>query len=121
VAGDRLLVAFSTPPADRAATLARDYDRLARLHALPAEHRPLQMLALAGAEVLAEAIKRMGREASRERLIATLEGMYDFDAGTGAPIGFGPNRRIGAHGAYVATLDLAHQSMGDAAWTALTP
>ena len=52
-----------------------------------------------------EALIRAGRDLSREKLVTTLEGLYDFDTGLMPPLTYGPNRRIGAQGAYVVTID----------------
>jgi Periplasmic binding protein len=97
--GDRLLVSLPVPPS-RAA--------------------PAQTAALAAAEVLIEGLRRAGREVSRESLIATLEKLYQFDAGLGAAVTFGPNRRLGARGAFVAGVDFPHRALvGTASWIEL--
>ena len=46
-----------------------------------------------------------GKDLSRERLITTLEGLYEYETGLIPRITFGPNRRIGALGAYIVTID----------------
>jgi hypothetical protein len=43
---------------------------------------------------------------SRERLIQALEGFYNYQTGLTPPITYGPNRRIGAMGAYIVMVDL---------------
>jgi hypothetical protein len=73
-------------------------------------------------EVLIEGLQRAGQDLTREKLIAALETLYRFDAGLGAPVSFGPNRRIGARGAFVATVDLARHGLeGQARWVDLDP
>jgi hypothetical protein len=42
---------------------------------------------------------------SREKLVTSLEGLYDFETGLTPRITFGPNRRVGAAGAYIITVD----------------
>jgi hypothetical protein len=42
---------------------------------------------------------------SREKLITVLEGLYDYETGLTPRITFGPNRRVGASGAYVVRVD----------------
>jgi len=37
--------------------------------------------------------------------------MYQWETGVTPPLTFGPNRRIGARGAHVMTLDLENESM----------
>ena len=42
---------------------------------------------------------------SREQLVTALEGLYDYDTGLTPKLVFGPNRRVGAAGAYVITIN----------------
>jgi ABC-type sulfate/molybdate transport systems ATPase subunit len=42
---------------------------------------------------------------SRERLILSLESLYEYETGVTPPIIFGPNRRVGAAGAYILTIN----------------
>ena len=58
-----------------------------------------------GPEVVAEGLKRGGRDISRERLVTALEGLYDYETGLAPRLTFGPNRRVGAAGAYVVRID----------------
>ena len=51
-------------------------------------------------------MKRVGKDLSRERLIQALDGLYEYQTGLTPAITYGPNRRIGALGAYVVTVDL---------------
>ncbi len=62
--------------------------------------------ALAAAEILIETLKRAGRDISREKLVDELERLRSFDSGYAPPVTYGPNRRLGARGAYVVRLDL---------------
>jgi ABC-type branched-subunit amino acid transport system substrate-binding protein len=117
---DRLFISLPVLPLERTPAAAGNYRRLAA-HGLPA-HRLAAQTALAAAEVLIEGLKRVGREASRDKLIAALERLSQFDAGLGAPVSFGPNRRVGARGAYVAALDFARHTLGrQARWIELEP
>jgi ABC-type branched-subunit amino acid transport system substrate-binding protein len=93
---------------------------LISLPVLPARSAPAQTAALAAAEVLIEGLRRAGREVSRESLTATLETLYRFDAGLGAPVTFGPNRRLGARGAFVTGIDFPRRALaGAASWIEL--
>ena len=79
----------------------RDYLRVSyRLHV------SVEPRALVVADTLVEALKRSGRDLSREKLIANLEGLNQFETGVTPAITYGPNRRIGALGAYVISVDL---------------
>jgi hypothetical protein len=55
--------------------------------------------------VLLEALKRAGRDLSRERLVDQLETLRDFATGYAPPVTFGPARRLGARGAYVVRIE----------------
>jgi ABC-type branched-subunit amino acid transport system substrate-binding protein len=92
---DRLLVALPMPPPAASAPAAV-------AAGLPSHHAALQRAAVAALAVLIEGMERTGHELTREKLIASLETLYRFDAGLGAPVTFGPNRRIGARGAFIA-------------------
>jgi hypothetical protein len=116
---DRLLVALPVPPPSAPAPAAAG---------LPAHHATLQKAAVATLAVLIEGAERTGRELTREKLIAALETLYRFDAGLGAPVTFGPNRRIGARGAFIAVVagpagvDAASQALGgQISWLDLGP
>ena len=99
----RIYFSFPVAPEDTPATI--DFRALAAKYKLPPRHVPAQISAYCAARVLIEALQRAGRDLSREKLVTTLEGLYDFDTGLMPPLSFGPNRRIGAQGAYVVTLD----------------
>ena len=62
--------------------------------------------ALSAAAVLAEGLRRAGRDLSRERFVRALETLNNYDPqGYGPPVSFGPDRRTGARGGYVAALE----------------
>lgn len=73
-------------------------------------HQAARASAAAATTVLAEALKRTGRQLSRERLVASLERLYQIETGLGPPVSFGSRRRVGALGGYVVAVDLARQS-----------
>lgn len=107
----RIFLAFPTLPADASPRGVETYRRLAAEHALPQAHVASQISALASAELLLEGLKRAGRALSRERLITELEGLYDHETGLTPPLTYGPNRRVGALGAYVVAVDLAGDTL----------
>jgi hypothetical protein len=53
-----------------------------------------------------EALRLVGRDLSREKLLSALESFYEFDTGLAPPITYTPNRRIGALGAYVVAVEI---------------
>jgi len=67
--------------------------------------------------VLVQGLKESGRRLSRELLIEALEGLYEYSTGLTPPLTFGPNRRVGAHGAYIVAVDLDERRFaGDPVW-----
>jgi len=74
--------------------------------ALPAAPNEVsaQPTALAGAEILGEALRRAGRDLTRDRLIEQMESLRGFETGYAPPITYTPNRRLGARGAWVLKL-----------------
>ena len=102
---DKIFLAFPTVPTDVSAAGAAEYNALLERNKLQPTHAAAQASALAAAKILVHALELCGKDLSRERLITTLEGLYEYDTGLMPKITFGPNRRIGALGAYVVTID----------------
>ncbi|ANC82124.1 cytochrome C [Pseudomonas putida B6-2] len=76
----------------------------------------LQVNTLCALRLLSEALKQIGRDASREQLIAALEGLHDIPTGLTPALGFGPGRRQGMAGAHVVAVALPGPR-----FTAVTP
>ena len=102
----RVFVPFATSPADQTPESIREFRALSEKYRLPAHHVAAQLSAYTAAKILAEALRRAGRDVSREKLIQALEGLYEYPTGLTPSITYGPNRRVGALGAYVVTIDL---------------
>jgi ABC-type branched-subunit amino acid transport system substrate-binding protein len=102
---DKVLLSFPTIPSDLEQTVLNEYRELARKHNLPRRHIAAQFSALCAAKVMIEGLKLAGRGVSREKLVIALEGLYELQTGLAPPITYGPNRRIGALGAYVVGVD----------------
>jgi len=102
---DRVFLAFPTVPTDVSAAGAAEYTGLLQRNKLQSTHAAAQASAMAAARILVHALERCGKDLSRERLITTLEGLYEYDTGLMPKITFGPNRRIGVLGAYIVTID----------------
>ena len=66
----------------------------------------LQVNTLCALRLLTEALKQIGRDASREQLITALEGLHDVTTGLTPALGFGPGRRQGMAGAHVVAVAL---------------
>lgn len=82
----------------------------ARRHSgLNERHGALQVSAYSALSVLAEGLKRSGRDASRAKLLAALESLHAFRTGLTPKLGFGPGRRVGAPGAHIVTVNIAER------------
>jgi ABC-type branched-subunit amino acid transport system substrate-binding protein len=102
----KIFLPFPTSPADQTAEGITEFRALASKYNLPARHLAAQVSAYSAAKILVEALKRSGKDISREKLIETLEGLNQYGTGLTPAVTYGPNRRIGAMGAYVITIDL---------------
>jgi ABC-type branched-subunit amino acid transport system substrate-binding protein len=105
----RLFIAYPTSPQDQTAAARREFNGFHRRHALPAQHGAVQMTAYVAAKVLVHALKASGRSVTREKLVKALESLYRYETGLIPPLTFGPNQRVGVHGAHVVTVDLANR------------
>ncbi|MDT7540219.1 MAG: hypothetical protein QOE33_123 [Acidobacteriota bacterium] len=102
----KVFISFPTAPADQSAEGIKEFRALAEKYNLPSHHLAAQISAYSAAKILVEALKRSGKDVSREKLINSLEGLYEYPTGLTPAITYGPNRRVGAMGAYVVTVDL---------------
>jgi ABC-type branched-subunit amino acid transport system substrate-binding protein len=82
-----------------------EFRALLQKYRVEPRHTAAQLSAFAAARIFVEALQRAGRDLTRERLISALEGLYDYETGVTPHLTFGPNRRVGAAGAYVMTID----------------
>jgi ABC-type branched-subunit amino acid transport system substrate-binding protein len=104
--GAQVLLSFPTLPSDQTPDGSVEYQKLAESYKLPAHHKASQLTALASAKILIEALKRAGRDVSRQKLIEALERLYQFNTALTPPITYTPNRRIGSMGAYIVAIDV---------------
>lgn len=102
----KIFLTVPASPGDQTADALKEFRALAEKYKLPQKHLAAQVAAYSGAKVLVEALKRVGKDLSREKLIQALEGFYEYQTGLMPAISYGPNRRIGAMGAYVVVVDL---------------
>jgi ABC-type branched-subunit amino acid transport system substrate-binding protein len=115
----RVFVAYPTGPADYTRAGAEAFLEFRQRHGLSRRHTPTQIAAYASAKLLAEGLKVAGRSLSREKLVAALENLYEFDTGLTPKLTYGPNRRIGALGAHVIALELEKKAFaGKSDWVA---
>lgn len=107
----KVFLAYPTLPTDLQSSGVAEYRRLTEAAKLSVGSRPAQLTALASAKLLTEALRAIGRDLTREKLLASLERVYQFKTGLTPPIAYSPNRRIGALGAYVVTIDLPAKTL----------
>jgi ABC-type branched-subunit amino acid transport system substrate-binding protein len=113
-----LYLVYPTAPSERAG--GDPLDELRKNFKLVAHHEAAQKAALASASVLAEGLRRAGRDLSRARLVRALEGLNRFDPGGFAPpVSFGPDRRCGALGGYVVGFERERGIVPVSGWIAL--
>lgn len=103
----KTFLAYPTLPQDRKDRKVRELDQLLKKYSLPAQYSMAQLSAYVSLQILREGLRTAGRELNREKLVAVLEKIYELDTGLTPLITYGPNRRIGALGAYIVTVDPA--------------
>ncbi len=102
----RIFLALPTRPGDPDPKAAASYRALSAAYKLSQDSLSAQLSALAAADTLIEALRRAGRDVSREKLVDQLESLRGLDTGFVPPLTYGPARRLGARGAYVLKVDL---------------
>ena len=102
----KVFFSFATTPDDHTAEGLNEFRAFRAKYKLPSALITAQISAYVGAKILIEGLKRAGKDVSREKLIEVLEELHQYSTGLTQPITYGPNRRIGATGAYIFTLDL---------------
>jgi ABC-type branched-subunit amino acid transport system substrate-binding protein len=113
---DHVFLAFPTVPSDVGPEGLAELRALEEKYKFPPRHLASQLNAFAAAKIFTEGLKRAGRDLSREKLITALEGLYEYDTGVTPSITFGPNRRVGAMGAYVVSIDPAKREFVSSGW-----
>jgi ABC-type branched-subunit amino acid transport system substrate-binding protein len=111
---DRILLTFPTSPVDQTAEGIAEYRTLAEKYKLTTQSQAAQISAYAAAKILVEGIKRSGKDLTREKLIQSLESLSNYSTGLAPLVTYGPNRRVGAQGAYVIKVDLVNKTLAPA-------
>ena len=111
---DKTFIAYPTLPADLTKDGVDEFRALHEKYKFAPRHTASQLSAFAVAKIFVEALTRAGKDLSREKLVKTLEGFYEYETGTTPRITFGPNRRIGAAGAHVLSVDLLEKDFASA-------
>jgi len=100
-----VFVAAPTLPSDLTEEGRNELIAFAQRHALPPGQMTTQIATYAAVKVLVEGLKRSGRDLTREKLIASLEQLYQFPTGVTAPVSYARNRHIGSNSAHILTVD----------------
>ncbi|HEX7150214.1 MAG TPA: ABC transporter substrate-binding protein [Thermoanaerobaculia bacterium] len=98
-----ITVAVPTLPGDVHPEAQEELDAFAARHQLA--RSPVLTATFATMKVFVEALKRTGRDLTREKFIAAMEQLYEFPTGYTPPVTFNRNRHIGTAGAYVVSLE----------------
>jgi ABC-type branched-subunit amino acid transport system substrate-binding protein len=104
---DHVFLSFPTVPGDITPAGVTEFRELQKKYKFETRHAASQLMAFAAAKIFTAALQRAGRDLSREKLVRALEGFYEYETGVTPSITFGPNRRVGAMGAYVVSIDPA--------------
>ncbi|HYP02073.1 MAG TPA: ABC transporter substrate-binding protein, partial [Pyrinomonadaceae bacterium] len=110
----RIFLSFPSVPTDIKPAGLENLRALAAKYKLPQGHTAAQISAYVSAQLLVEGLKRAGRDLSREKLIGALESLYEYETGLMPPLTYGPNRRVGAAGAYVVSVDVEKKQFAPA-------
>lgn len=103
---DRVTLAYPTAPGHQQQAALRELARLMQDRPEAKAYQTALVSAYAAAQLLVEGLKRSGRELSRSRLLAQLEGVQGFDTGLLPRLSYNADRRVGAAGAYLVAVDL---------------
>ncbi|MHC6225781.1 cytochrome c/ABC transporter substrate-binding protein [Pseudomonas sp. X10] len=101
---ERVLLAYPFVPSDWSEQGRAVLAALQQRQGLDGRQASLQVSTWCALRLFSEALKQVGRDASRERLVRALEGLHDVPTGLTPALGFGPGRRQGLAGAHVVTV-----------------
>jgi ABC-type branched-subunit amino acid transport system substrate-binding protein len=102
----RIFLSFPILPGDQSAEGRAEFHRLAASGHFSEGELATRISALSAAKLLIEALRKAGRDVTREKLVAMCEQFYELNLGQMRPVSFGPDRRVGTTGAHVAGVDL---------------
>lgn len=111
-----VFIAAPTLPTDLTEDGRRELLAFAARHALPPEQLSAQIATYAAVKVLVEGLKRAGRDLDREKLITSLEQLYQFATGVTPPVSYSRNRHRGSAGAHILTIDPQTREVVRAGW-----
>jgi ABC-type branched-subunit amino acid transport system substrate-binding protein len=107
---NKIYLSYPTLPSDQTPAGMDEFQALLQRHELSVKYLTSQISAYVAAKILVEGLKRTGKDLSREKFIESLEKLYEFQTGLTPKITYGPNRRIGALGSHIVTVDLENKN-----------
>jgi ABC-type branched-subunit amino acid transport system substrate-binding protein len=107
----RLFLSFPFLPDDQSREGHAEFTRLAETYNFTEGDVVTRRSSLSAAQLLVEALRKAGRELTREHLITRCEQFYNFHLTQMAPVSFGADRRVGRSGAHIAGVDLEKGSL----------
>lgn len=107
----RIFLSFPMLPEDQSAEGREELHRLAQSGQFSAGDLATRMSALSAAKLLIEALRKAGREVTREKVVAMCEQFYELNLGQMRPVSFGPDRRVGTTGTHVVGVDLQRSAL----------
>ena len=114
---NKIFLAFPTVPSDVSREGTAEFRTLQEKYKIAPRHTAAQLSAFAAAKVFVEGLTRAGRDLNREKFIAALDTLFDYDTGVTPRLTFGPNRRVGAAGAHIVTFDPVKKEFTPLGWT----
>ena len=114
----QVVLAFPRLPDDVTRAGRMNLDRLRSRHGLSSRHEATQHAVLTAFQILAEGLRRLGRQPTRAGLIDELGRLEEFETGFSRPVTFGPTRRLGSDGAYLLTNDASGGRFVPSGWIA---
>jgi len=102
----RLFLAYPFVPGDWTPSGRQAISEMRVRQGLDGRQGVLQVSTWCAMQLLSDALKQAGRDASREKLVKALEGMHDVETGLTPPLNFGPGRRQGLAGAHVVAVEM---------------
>lgn len=112
----KIFLAFPTVLSDVGNEGKAEFRALQEKYKFQTRHTAAQLSAFAAGKVFVEGLTRAGRDLSREKFIAALDTLYDYETGVTPRLTFGPNRRVGAAGAHIVAFDTAKKEFTPLGW-----
>jgi ABC-type branched-subunit amino acid transport system substrate-binding protein/cytochrome c553 len=105
----RIFCSFATLPSDQSSGGKTELLKLSGEAQVSDASFP--RMALSSAKLLAQSLRQMGKELSREKLVETLETFYRYNTEQTPAVTFAPDRHVGADGAHVIGIDIEKKSL----------